>query len=225
MFEQSDQKLSAWINAVAAGARISFEPPGAPAAEPTVVLYLLDFKRLTSSPAARSPQPQLLLNYLVTVQASDQSAAHKLMGTLVAAAVQQTEFEYEFAPPPLEAWQALAAKPAPAFTIKVPVALPVAEQTAPRIKAPPQVRMGPVSSFSGRMLGPGEIPLADTDVELVAAGRYTRTDAAGNFSFAGIDPNQHRRGYLIRAKRRELLVEPANATQEPVVIHFEQLEI
>ena len=225
MFELTDQKLSAWVGAVAAGARISFDPPGGPAAEPTVVLYLLDFKRLTSSPAVRSPQPQWLLNYLVTVQAADQTAAHKLLGTLVAAAVQQTEFEYEFVPPPIEIWQALAAKPTPAFTVRVPVTLPLVEQAVPRIKAPPQVRMGPVATFSGRLLGPGEMPLADTDVELVAAGRYTRTDAAGNFSFAGIDPNQHHRGYLIRAKRRELLVKPANSTQEPVVIHFEQLEI
>ncbi|ANE56761.1 hypothetical protein [Methylomonas sp. DH-1] len=225
MFEQSDQKLSAWVGTVAADAKISFEPPGTAAAEPTVVLYLLDFKRLTSTPAARSPQPQLLLNYLVTVQAADQAAAHKLLGTLVAAVVQQTEFEFELAPPPLETWLAFAAKPAPAFTIKLPVALPVTERTPPRIKAPPQVRMGPVATFSGRLLGPGEIPLADTDVELVAAGRYTRTDAAGNFSFAGIDPNQHKRGYLIRAKRHELLVDTANPTQDPVVIHFEQLEI
>ena len=167
----------------------------------------------------------VLLTYLVTLQAQDQSTAHALMGTLVSALMNQTEFEYELEPPPIEIWQTFGAKPAPTFIIKMPVSLPQKYPQVPKIKQPPSVRLGSVASLTGQLLGPGDVPLVNAQIELTSLQRVERTDQAGYFTFSGIGPDTQKREFRIRAKQQELLVNITTLSQEPLVIHFDQLEI
>jgi hypothetical protein len=127
---------------------------------------------------------------------------------------------------PVEYWVALAAAPRPSFVIRVPLRR---ERPVPRAKLVTRrmvVHGSPMAVLHGVVLGPGEIPLMGAVVEVPALSLSTRTGHDGRFAFAGV-PSDPPVKLRVRAKGREMFVVPLQPrpAQEPLVIHFDRLEV
>jgi hypothetical protein len=225
LIEQSDARLTDWVTAVVGkGVTVALTAPVNEHSGTGVSLFLMD---LVSRPPMRGQvrtPVQLALRYLVTVWAEDPVAEHKLLGDMVAAAMQEEGFEVVLAPVAPETWLALGARPRPAFVLQVPVRQPRPEPVRPRVRGPLVVQGVPLVALSGVVLGPGDVPVANARVDIPSAGATAQTDPLGRFHFAGLPAEPAQRRVRVRARGRQMEVEIAQPEADTaVVIHFDHL--
>ena len=86
---------------------------------------------------------------------------------------------------------------------------------------------GPIVPFYGLVLGPDEIPLVNARVELPNLFRSDTTDQRGRFTLAGIPAAPKEKTLLIKARGKEQteLVQQTGTPDEPIVIHFEIVDL
>jgi hypothetical protein len=237
LIEQIDRQLKQWVEKVLSASAIGETgtaeavPPAAfslapPARDPAgcgVSCYLLE---LQDHPPARDTQRaplQIALNYLVTAWAEQPEDAHRLLGRLVFAAMQEPEWEVLLAPPSETLWSALGVPPQPAFILSLPLRVERPAPPAPLVRQAIQLQAAPVTSLAGVVLGPGDIPLAGAIVELPALRQSRYTDHKGQFLFPMVPAEPAEKKLNIKARGRERSVTislPAEAST-PLVIHFD----
>lgn len=226
MIDQVDKRLRDWTQSSQPGIEVTFGEPSDVKEGMGVNLYLFD---LVNSPPARGnnrPPMQVALRYLVTVWAAKPEEAHHLLGNLIFAAMDNTEFEIELDPIPVALWRALGTAPRPAFVIRVPLRRDRPEPERRLVRAPLVVRQSPMRSVEGTVVGPGDIPIANARVELPGLGRYTRTDSKGRFAFSAVPTEPSPKLLVVKAKGKEMSVSPAEAAPdgEQLVIRLHGLE-
>jgi hypothetical protein len=143
MIDQIDTRLHDWILTVLDDVTISLRPPDAETTGQGVSLYLLE---LVDDPPLRGQQPpplQLALRYLVTTWAAEPAAAHRLLGQLAFSAMTQPDLAVELQPPTAATWQALNARPQPAFILRVPLRQHRPQPTIPLVRAPLVIQVEP----------------------------------------------------------------------------------
>jgi hypothetical protein len=222
MIDETDRRLAAWIGKVVDKVNVSLAPPGPNETTRGVGLYLMEL--VQSQPARGSRRPPLLmtLRYLVTTHAPAPEDAHKLLGDLVVAALENAEFEVEQEPLPLSLWTALGIAPRPSFVLRVPFRHERPEKLAPLVRKPMVIKQLPMRSFEGQVVGPENIPLMNARVELPAFELYTNTDSKGRFHFSAVPAAPGARLLRVRAKGQEFSIntEQAASDEEPLVIHL-----
>jgi hypothetical protein len=225
MIEQMDQQLSAWVRDVHKDIELSLDPPTAGRSGKGINLYLLD---LVNSPPLRGPDPaplQFTLRYLVSTWAETVEEAHRLLGDLVFATMRHPRFEVELDPAPPETWSAFGLPPQPSFMLR---ALLQWEQPMPdlsRVLQPLQVRDSLLTSLSGIVLGPEDVPIAGALVEAPRFGRRTRTANNGRFVLSGLPTAPPLQQLRLRAKEFVLDVPvESDRDDELLVIHFNPLQ-
>jgi hypothetical protein len=222
MFDHSDGQLEEWARGVLGGeVAIALEPPGPAAPQHVVSLYLLE---LAPEPPARNTTRaplQIAARYLVTTYAPAPGEAHRLLGELAFAALEQPGFEVDLASLPTELWAAFGVPPRPAFVVRVMVRRPRPEPAVPRVRMPLIMQAQPMAGLEGVVLGPEDIPLAGARVELPGLDRVTHTDARGRFYLPGVPRAGGSQRLRVSAKGslQELIVEPAQPA--PLVIRFD----
>jgi len=229
VIDSIDLQLQAWVQSVAADAAIVFAPPSAGDAEeaaPRVHIYLLHVVpglTRTNLPASNAVS-ELLLRYLITVDAADITAAHRLLGELAFAALENADFEVDLEPLPPSVWRAFGVPPQPSFMLRVPLRRQRPQPEAPLVRQPLAVETSSISALTGRVLGPEDVPLSGATVELPSLHLRQTTDPNGRFHFPTV-PNSEQHHLRIRAKGREMIVdvEPSSPGQ-PVIIRFKPLE-
>jgi hypothetical protein len=224
MIDQTDRRLATWIGGILDQVNVSLAPPGAMDAAKGVGLYLLE---LLQSPAARGPRrPPLLmtLRYLITTQAPKPEDAHQMLGTLVVAALENSEFEVEQEPVPISLWTALGIAPRPSFILRVPFRHERPEKLAPPVRSVVLKRL-PLRSFGGQIVGPENIPIMNARVELPAFELFTNTDSKGRFYFSAVPAAPGAKLLRVRAKGQEFSIntEQVSSDNDPLVIQL-QLE-
>jgi len=226
MIDEMDRRLKAWVTAILGDIPVSLAPPGR-AQGKSVGLYLME---LCDKPplrgAARSPL-QFALRYLVTTWAEDPEEAHRTLGQLLFAAMDNADFEIEKTPVSMEVWLAFGVPPRPSFQLLLPMRKERPERKAPLVRQPLVVNASPVSSLRGVLLGPGDTPLADASVKIPALRLSSRTDSKGRFYFHTVPAELSVQSLEVNVKGRARSV-PADqvrvAAGEPWVIHFKSLE-
>jgi hypothetical protein len=189
-----------------------------------VSLFLMELTSLPPMRGERRTPLQLALRYVVTTWAQDAGAAHRLLGDLVAAAMQEEDFEVQLEPLSAEAWAALRAAPRPSFVLRVPVRQARPDPAVRLVRRPLVVQGGTLTRLFGVVLGPGDVALAGARVEIPAADVSTETDWRGRFHFPGIPAEPATRLVRVRARGRVLEVEVAQPSpDEPIVIRFDNL--
>lgn len=190
MIDAVDRELMEWLKAAAPKSAVSLAPPPAEAPEqPAVSCYLLE---LASAPPARGlstagrPPLQLELRYLVSVSAASPVEAHRVFGPLVFAAMERPGCEVDLHAPPPALWQALGVVPRPAFLFQVPLRQERPEPAAGIVLHPIVINEAPLRALVGRVLGPGDVPLANARLELPKLRLTTRSDHRGEFRFPPI---------------------------------------
>lgn len=222
MIDEIDRHLSDWIGTVLKEVEVSFAPPAREHEGSSVGLYLLDLAHIPVPRGKRRPPLQIRLRYLVTAQADDPQEAHRMLGELLIAALQESEFEVEQEPSPLAMWEALNVEPRPSFVLRVPFTHQQPEKLAPPVRHPLVLRSSELRSLTGQVVGPENIPIADARVEVPALQLYTNTDSKGRFYFAAVPAEPYPKLLLVHAKGQEFSIDTKQAA-EPLVIHL-QLE-
>jgi hypothetical protein len=225
VIEQADARLVEWAGKVVdSSAVVSLGRPGDANKGSGVSLFLME---LVSQPPMRGDRRaplQLGLRYLVTTWADDPGAEHRLLGELVAAAMQEDGFEVELTPLSADAWASLGGGQRPSFVIKVRVRVDLPEPPAKPVLKPMVVQEVGVAQLSGVVLGPGDVPLAAAHVDLLSLALTVETDAQGRFLFPAVPAEPKQLRVRIRARRKEVEVQVVRPDDDgPVMIRFSQL--
>lgn len=224
MIVEVDARLTSWAQAlVGDGVGVSLAAPTDDGNGSRVDLYLMDLLNRRTTGNGRPPPHRVLLRYLVTVHAEDDTAAHDLLATLLFSALEIPDFEVEMETPPLALWTALGVRPRPAFVLRLPVTKVRSRREVQPVTRPLRVKQTSPTDLLGRVLGPGDVPIAAAHLELPGLARHTTTDSRGWFRFRTIPLDPPPRTLHISARGRS---EARHWTEgiplkEPLEIHLE----
>ena len=225
MIDQIDRRLAAWIGGILDQVDVSLAPPEAAETARGVGLYLMELVQSPPARGTRRPPFMMTLRYLVTTKAAKPEDAHQMLGDLVVAALENSEFEVEQEPLPLALWTSLGIAPRPSFVLRVPFIHERPEKLAPLVRKPIVIKHLALRSLEGQILGPEDIPLMNARVELPSLELFTTTDSKGRFHFSSVPAMPGARVLRVRAKGQEFSIntEQAGSEDDPLVIHL-QLE-
>ncbi|MFN8452604.1 MAG: carboxypeptidase-like regulatory domain-containing protein [Anaerolineae bacterium] len=219
MIDEVDARLKTWVENVLGTVDIALTPPRETQTDPVIHLYLLQVVPSLTSPDGKRTPVQIMLHYLVAVRAAEPEQAHKLLGELILAAVDNPDFTLEFDPLPMETWIALGVEPQPAFILKLPLVRERPEPDTSLVRVPMVLRASSIASLQGVVLGPQDTPLYGALVELPDSRLYQRTDSHGRFRFPTVPADPPVKRVRVSAKGHELETE-IDSTGEPVVIRL-----
>lgn len=225
MFDQVDRELTAWVSNAASIAedQVALTPPGV--GEYTVSLYLLHVVRvMTTHETPRNlPAPtKIMLHYLLTVQHANPLEAHRLLGDLMFAAIEEPEYEVDLEPLPLPAWTAFGQVPQPAFILKVPLRRERPEREVQLVRKPMQLQSAALATLHGVLLGPEDTPIHGAAVELPSLRLMQRTNRSGAFQFMTIPAGARQWQLIIRAKGRQFdrEITRLGTAADPVIVRI-----
>lgn len=226
MIDRTDRYLKEWVGAVANNAAVSLAVPSNASDEPGVGLYLLDLVPVPPARGVQLPPLQIALRYLVTTHAPAPEEAHRLLGTLVFAALENPEFDVDLAPLPATVWAAFGVAPRPSFLVRVPLRHERPQPPVSPVRMPLVVKQARPQSLRGVVLGPGNQPIAGAQVELSALELSTRTDTSGRFGFTVVPAPPHANRLRVRAKGQEVTVatEDALKNNASLVVHLQDIQ-
>ena len=105
-----------------------------------------------------------------------------------------------------------------AFVLRVPCERERAVPRLPRVRGPLITKTTVGVPLTGRVVGPGDLPLAGVSVELPSLQLSVRTDADGWFRFANVPPSPAR--LTVRAKGEVQTFVAPQSSGEPLTIRF-----
>jgi hypothetical protein len=228
MIDEVDRRVRDWMLAVLERVDVVLSEPGPSDTEfKGVSLYLLG---MSDSPPLRTnsrPPLQISLQYLVTTWSTDPEEAHRWLGQLLFAAMEHAEFQLDLSPVSPAVWAGFRTSPRPSFRLAVPCRQVRRQPVARPVLQPLVVRQSPVRPLTGRVLGPGDVPVMGARIEIPGTGQYTRTDAQGRFHFAQVPTDPPPAMIEVKARGREMLVDPSPGwakEEEPLLIRFQLTE-
>lgn len=225
MLDLTDERLSKWIGTAVGNVNVSLALPTESPAGEGVSLYLLSFANCPPPRTSERPPLQILLRYLVTAWAATQQKSHQLLGDLAFAAMATAEFTVDLDPQPPDMWLALKLTPRPAFILSLPVRQERQKARVEYVRSALIVKAEPMTQLVGRVVGPGELPIAGARVEIPSLQLFNYTDANGQFRFLGLPGASAKRELRVMAKGRQfdVTVDSPSDTTRPVVIQFDPM--
>jgi hypothetical protein len=223
VIDQVDDNLSNWVETILGGLKPSLSAPTEANGTLAVNLYLLE---LVDDPLRRNtsrPPLQPALRYLVTSSAEEPKDAHRLLGTLLMAALNNPSYEVELEPVPHNTWSAFKIAPRPSFILRVPLEREWPISTVPLVTEGAATQGAPMLDMHGVLLGPNDVPIANGRIEIPNLYRYTYTDSKGRFQLNGVPASPRVKTLRIMARNRELTVHVAEtgAPDRPVNLKFD----
>lgn len=222
MIDQIAQRLQDWVAQALPETTVTIEPPRPSPGGQGVSLYLFE---LVDDPPLRGSQRaplQAAARFLVTTWAGTTADALRLLGDLLFAALEKTEFQVELTPLPAAAWATFGLSPQPSFVLRVPLQWSRPQPPVKRVRHPLAVQPTPFASLRGRVVGPDDIPLPDAVVMIEGLDAVVRTDPGGNFYLGALPSSPASQHLRVRAKGQELMVDlrlPMTDDQ-PLLIRF-----
>jgi hypothetical protein len=215
--------VSGWIRPAVGEVAVLFGPlETEPLLEGTAGIHLT---LLGISPATQarvlSRQPQSLLmfaRYLVTVRAPTRAEADRLIVALGFAALDRGSPELERDGAGSDLWLALRVAARPALVVREALERPRVKKRVPLVRRPVETEYAPGRRVAGRIVGPGNIPIAGARIEVASAGLTTYSDHRGDFILAGVPTGPPDPTLFIAAKGVRLTVQADASSKEPLLI-------
>jgi hypothetical protein len=215
--------VTSWIKPAVGEIAIGFGPVEAtPLLEGAAAIHLT-FLGITPAAPARSVsrQPQSLLmfaRYLVTAIAPSPAEADRLIVALGFSALDRgsPELERDGAAPDL--WLAMGVAARPALLVREVLERPRIARRVPLVRYPAVTEYSPGRKVSGRVVGPGEVPITGASVEVLSAGLITYSDHRGEFTLAGVPTGPPDPTLVVTAKGVRLTVRAEPSSNTPLVI-------
>ncbi len=184
MFDQVTQDLKRWLAGLADSPDVTFQLPSGNQATPSISLYFIDVRQKPAKPGATRSTQRFQLRYLVIASASDPLGAQRLLGSVLAAAVEREDVEIDTESPSAALWSALGVRPQPSFLLSVSWDYE-ADPVRPRFAARSSERgTHRLRRLTGKVLGRNDVPITFAAVELPALGRLAMTDHDGRFDLS-----------------------------------------
>lgn len=173
---------------------------------------------------------QLVLHYLVTTHGPDLAQAHRLLWDLTVSSVARSQTDgwtVDFTPLPDSVWAAFAVPPQPSLGLGIPVRHEWDQPEIPIVSEPVQVESSPITTLIGKVVGPGDVPIANARLELPSLGLTTVTNAEGQFRFVSVPGGKnYPREIIVTAKgQRQTIKLAMDAKGEPVHLELELVEV
>lgn len=222
-FDQIDEQLKEWVTERVEVPAVSFGPPGEESSPQGVSLFLLELEDAPPPRTMKQAPLQLFLRYLVTTWAETSQEAHRILGELVFEAMQTEEFELELTVPVGTLWQSLGIPPRPSFFLRVPCRHERPRPEPQMVRQPLVLETAPLRPITGRVVGPGDVPIPGATVELPALNTRTETDRKGWFRFDAVPQQSSPERVVVRAKgmRSEAQIDPTTNGDQPLIIQIE----
>lgn len=194
----TDARVREWVEEIVGGIEVVDDPPGPTSGggEPpdSLSVYLLGVVH-ESSPRVDVRQPgsaTVWMRYLIcgtrrgatALTAIDALFARLL--DLATASPGDLEVMLEPAADLDRLWSVFDTTPRAGVVVRVRSRFDRRAIDAPPVLVPLRVLGGPVRSLTGRVLGPGEIPMVDVEVAVPSVGARARTGANGAFTLASL---------------------------------------
>jgi hypothetical protein len=248
VIDYADRFVVNWAKGILGGIGVFVDVPVSSRDESEVSLYLLE---LVHAPPARTvdrPPLQIALRYLVTSWAKDVEEAHRNLGKLLFAALEnetsesaQTEdgrltltVATEVEPIPADLWAAFSLAPRPAFILRCLLSLERKRRAAPYVRRPVRVEMSGQRAVRGKVVtvvGEEELPLVGASVAVPKLKLSTRTDAMGVFCFPGVPVSMNQEGLRVvvsaKGKEHEVSFTAVQTAQDgnALLIRFPEMEV
>ncbi|AGC48258.1 hypothetical protein MYSTI_06986 [Myxococcus stipitatus DSM 14675] len=220
MIDEVDQRLKSWVRRIAGDAPVYLGVPDRETVEHGVCLYLLELGPAPLSRGGRRTPLQISVCYLVTAGADSPERAHRLLGELVFAALEEAEFEVDLTPVPAATWAGLRVAPRPGFRLRLAVRRDRPQPVVHHVRFPSVVPLA--EALLGCVVGLGGKPVAGALVELPALSLATRTDDQGCFRFPRVPPVASVGRLEVRARGELLALGPEvlAAGPQPLLIRL-----
>jgi hypothetical protein len=223
MLDQLDQQIETWAGHLLGDVQIMLSPPGEPLAAEVGAGFFL-----TAVSADRTrrnhPDPSLTLvgRYLVTTWAKEIRRAHRVLGELLVAAIEDQHFDVDPEPPGLAVWRAIGISPRPGFFMKARLRVERVTRAVKPVLVPLRVGTVDLRPLRGLVLGQNDVPVANARVAAKGLGHGARTGSDGRFSLGAI-PLERSLELLITARSQDFktIVEREALTSEQIVIRLD----
>ena len=180
---------------------------------------------LSELPAARGDLPpplQLRLGYLVTAAGPDPTEAHSRLGQLLVAALLKPAWHVRFPTDLADFWRAFEVTRHRRFCfISVTVRQPRESVPAPLVTGPLTIKIVEARELTGRLLGPGDQPIADAFIEIPELAVSTRSDAQGWFVFPAVPTGPTEEGLRVTTREREFAFTVDSSRDDHVNLHLD----
>ena len=238
MLAETDQKLAQWAESIIGKeAIVSLATPSrAGHGDSSMVnLYLMEvipqsvFRQMELDKIRRKHPLKVNCRYLINTRSKSPEKAHKLLGNLLFAALQEPSYEVERAPLSFEAWRAFDIPPRPSFMLNVPVVHEFPEPDLPMVESGIGLDNAPMGKLKGRIYGPRDIPLVGLRVTLPTLKRSSLTDVAGQFYFPAIPSQPPVKTLEVKGKRKNkpisITIEEAEQDEDGLLIRLTRNQI
>lgn len=227
MIDRIDQKLKHWAEGILDAPTVFFDLPAKDVQAHGVCIYLIELLHNRPERTLKRPPLQFTLRYMVTTWDALPEVAHRMLGELLFSAMQHADMEVDQAAVTYAAWQAMGIRPRPAFFIRIPLRKEIPEPRVPRVARPINIETLPQASLHGKVLGPGNQPIAGARVVMRAINRTVYTDSRGCFILAGVPAGPVPLALDVNAKgwQTSVTVTQTTSHQQPFVIHMQEMEV
>ena len=217
-----ERLASEWIRSAVESAAVSFGAPTVATTEGGALVHctLLGVTPLTAARASRETEPlRLMARYLVTASAATRAEADRVIVSLAFAAMKTGRPELEREGPAPELWTALGIAARPALLVREPVEQPREARVVPLVR---EVVTGwsRARTVAGRVLGPGDLPIAGARLDVAGHDLTTHSDHRGDFSLAGVPTGPPEPALTVTARGIRMTVRLDPATSEPLLIRL-----
>lgn len=212
--DQIIERIRQWVASAVPDAELALLSPTDTGADGRFEVRMV---RMTPQPAPRDGRgtKKLWLDYLVSARLGDPAREQQALAELMFSALDIPEWEVHADVAGLQ--QTLGLRPDPAFLLRVPLVREGQAREVPLVRFPLRVTAGDMQAFEGRVLGPGDVPVAGALVES-AGFQPVRADADGRFRLLG---NAGARNTLqLRVSGRGVAAEAEIGPGSPVVVQL-----
>ncbi|MEM7049075.1 MAG: hypothetical protein AAF604_05425 [Acidobacteriota bacterium] len=222
---QPAQRIEAWVSKALAGIPLTFEAPSELLDGTAVSAYPMGLEDSTYLHRTTRSRPAFgfRTRYLISAWAATSTAAHKTLARLFFSAQDEAGFEVELTANDPGLWQSFGIPPRPAFFLMLPSLRESVEPVLPQASQPIRLGSSVTVPLFGRVLGPGDLPVARARVGLPSLDQAAHTDDEGRFIFPAVPLEPPIQELRVRAGGvvRVVTLESAPVPGEPVHVRFE----
>lgn len=225
LIQEADNRIREWAGSVVGEPIVTLGPPPKEPSGRGVYLYLSEIKVEPTQRGPRQSRLQVRLRYLITAWDEKPEEAHRLLGTLLEAAIDHPDFLLDWDTPAPEFWYALGVPPQPCLCLGYRAMKEVPRQPVKFVRKV-VIETAPAGSLQGVILGPEDIPLSEALVEIPSLNLSSKTDHRGRFGFHAVPAGTLPGTMRIRTKGREVTVDLNRFRNDgsPFTVHVEMEE-
>jgi hypothetical protein len=224
MIHDVDRDLASWVSSVAGDVDVIHDRPRDDVLDrPTVFVYLLALDHALPTQRSERRPLEISLRYMLTTGGADVEQAHRLLATLVFAALERADVHVDLTPLAPELWAAFGVAPRPTLILRRAL---IVERPARvgRVRSPAEINLTPARGLRGVVLTKAGVPVPHARVELPALKVSAYSGIDGWFDLGVVPEAAHDAPLRVVAKGTDALLPAERGDDGRLVIRFDPKE-